>query len=236
MILVCYLLVSFSKPVSNITTECKYIVEGYLNQLTSMEKERGEKAYYTEYITTTEFSSASGMNTTKASTKILSSYEGLMLIDDNMQLYGNCEHMFVILPKQRKIYLNDADPLLYQQNNSYEKQLQIQKVLINSAAGINCVDDESQINVKIIPGEAFTDSFHLIEQQLVYDQELNRIIEVKNSYDEKSGMQMQKVSYKVIDYNSSLNLPDPVSMIFLGNELKKEFQSYQIIDNRTNHN
>ena len=236
LIITCYLLVSFSMPVSDVSLECKQIVETYLNQLTSREEERGEKAYYAEYTTTTEFSAASGNNTTEANTKVLSSYEGLMLIDENMELYANCEYIFVILPKQKRIYLNDADPQLYQKNNSYDKQLQIQKVLMDSALQVNCDEDESEIDVEVTPGEEFSNSFHLIKQHLIYDQKLDRVVEVINSYDEKSGIQMQKVLYKVIDYNSSLELPDPVSKLFSGNRLKSEFQSYQIIDNRTNHN
>lgn len=228
-------MVSFEVPVNKISNDCKRIVEIYLDQLTLKEEERGEKAYYVEYTTTTQFSTSSGMKPTTAFTRILASNQGLMMIDENMELYGDCDNLFVVLPKLKRIFLNDADPLLYQKNNSYADQLKIQNILMDSAMEVQCQEEESEVQIKITPGKSFSNSFHLIEQRLIYNQESQSVVQVSNSYNSQSDISSQIINYQTIDYNSSREIPDPVSVLFSNSRLKAKYASFQIVDNRINY-
>lgn len=225
---------SYKAPLKSVSNDCQISLVEYLEHMTEKSTNREGKTYYVEYTTLNKFAEKTGLQQTETKTRILSSENGIMMLDDNMKMYGDKKQIFVVLPKLKRIYLNNSDPVIFENNNSYQELIKIQKALLESAEKVSCSNESGMIIFKVTPGDQFVKSFKLKEQVVYYNEKQSRVFKVENKYEPGSKILKQSVQYDIMEFNSNRSLPNPMDKIFINGKIKSEFASFEIIDNRTN--
>lgn len=224
-------LVSFESPLSK-EGECKDVLYSYFDFLKSMNKNREGKVYYAEYTTWNEFNESSAYPKVKTVTKVFSSLNRIMLDDDYMKIYGDSLDVFVVLPKLKRIYLNNSDPSMFRENTSYEDLINVEEVLLKTTNDIVCSENDGIKEFTILPGKKFKDKTKLKKQNITYSEKENRILKIDNSYTKLHKIKRQVIEYNILEFDSKRKMKSPKSYLYNGNSLKKEFKSFEIIDNR----
>lgn len=214
---------------------CKEVLFDYLDRMETIMKPEGSKTYHMEYTMNVEFKDAMNMPKSTTKAEVLVSKDRIMMKDQNFSLYGDRNHVFVVVPQTNTIFWDNSDPKIFEENNSYKTFLDIERKLLNTATSVLCKpSDGNKENIQVIPNEDFTKKTNLISQTITYSTTLKRIYSVNNYYNNKSNIKQQSITYDIVDFNSANKVPDPLDVLFKGKKLKDEFKGYEIVDNRKN--
>ncbi|MBR9855902.1 MAG: hypothetical protein GYB37_15230 [Algicola sp.] len=203
-----------------------------MESLSSLKK---DKVYHLKYSMESTFNGNSGVKSEVTEVEVFSSLGKMAIYDQRMNVFGDEENIFVVLPDIKKIYWNNSDPKIFNETDTYKKFLEIQLALLSSAKDISCSESENGlIMITIIPDSNFTKQTGLQIQQVTYSLKQDRIMQVENKYNGTRGIINQKMIYKKMDFDSPHNIISPIRALFKNNELKPIYKGFEIIDNRKN--
>ncbi|WAC02741.1 hypothetical protein N7U66_03455 [Lacinutrix neustonica] len=131
LIAMCWM--EFGNAQNETDVNCKNKILEYLDGMEKVSTPKSSQVYHMRYTTKTEFFESYNIPTTTTYTDMLMSEKQIVMDDENMKVYGNDKNMFVVLPKVGKIYWNNSDPRLFTENNSYNKFLEIERLLLKSS-------------------------------------------------------------------------------------------------------
>jgi len=212
-----------------IGNKCENILLEYLNSMEVVKSPTKNQVYHIHYTTNTIFFQGKGLPNVSTETDILIGENKIVIEDNNMKVYGDDKHMFVVLPKAKTIYWNKSDVTVYEQSNSHQKFLDVERVLLKTSKDIKCLSNN---NVSVIPSDEFKKNIGLIEQNIKLDLNKKRVSSVENIYNSKSKIKRQVVDYAVVNYNSSKKIKKSTDYIFNGTSLLSVYEGYEIVDNR----
>lgn len=213
---------------------CKEKLLGYLKKMEAINTPKEGEIYHVIYRMNTQYSKELGINSSETITEVVTGKNKLMLNDKSMQVFGDDKNVFVVIPEQKKIYWNDSDPRIFDDSNTFKKFLDIQKNLLNSAINIQCVERDGKTFITVIPNDKFKKTTKLLQQNIIFDNKLERITEVNIIYNKFSKIKTQSVVYEILDFKSSKKIIPPITALFKGNELRTTYKGFEIIDNRQN--
>ncbi len=214
--------------------DCKKIVLRYLQRMETVDAPEEGEVYHLKYRTKTQFPKELGISSTETSTEIFSGKNQLALYDQKMLVFGDDDHILVVIPEHQKIYWNSSDPKIFDDVSAYKKSLKIQRALFDSAIEVSCEDKNGLMSIKVRPGHDFALKTKLVEQQITYSTREDRVVKVDNLYGKSSKIKKQSIAYEILDFNSPRKITAPITALFKDNELRPEYKGFQIIDNRQN--
>jgi hypothetical protein len=216
------------------TADCKELLLAYLDKMEAINTPEKGEVYHVKYQMKTVFNESLGVDSEIANTEVFTTANKIALYDKNMSVFGDEENVFVVLPEHKKIYWNNSDPRIFNDANRYKKFLEIQRNLLNSAKTISCVDNDEEVLITVIPHDEFSKKTKLSHQKITYSTKEKRIVKVENLYSTTSKIKNQTITYLVLDFNSTINIDAPTTVLFSGNQLKSRYKGFEIIDNRQN--
>lgn len=209
---------------------------GYVDRMESMGAPKKGKVYHLKYQMTTIFNEKNGTHSEVADVEVFTSHDKIAVYDKKMNVFGDDENIFVILPDVKKIYWNNSDPKIFDEVATYGKFLDIQRALLNSASNITCSEKEGGLmSITIAPSSDFTKRTGLKHQKITYSLKEDRIIKVENEFKSYSRIKNQIMTYQKLDFDSSEKIVSPIEALFNGNKLKSVYNGFEIIDNRKKH-
>tara|TARA_R110000765_G_scaffold421845_1_gene528375 strand:- start:555 stop:1292 length:738 start_codon:yes stop_codon:yes gene_type:complete len=221
-----------SEPKPKSYDGCSELILEYLARMESLAVPKVNKVYYIKYKIKTEFSKVLNTPNSETTTEVLTSKEKIMVIDKNMEVFGDDKNVFVVIPRNQKIFWNESDPIIYDNTNSYKRFVEIQKVVLESASNIKCSSDNGITVITVTPGKEFSSKSNVILQTITYDNKLKKVLKVSSIYNDKSRIKKQTMVYEVLDFDSSKKIVAPITALFKDNQLKDKYKGFEIIDNR----
>ncbi len=216
-----------------ITPVCKERLLTYLNKMEAVGSPIKGQVYHVKYRMKTTYNQGTGLDSEVADVEVFTTEGKMAVYDRKMSVFGDESNIFVVLPIHKRIYLNNSDPRIFNDVNTYKKFLEIQRALLNSAKSIDCVQQEDGLMlITVVPDSDFAMSTKLLHQKITYDVQMERIVKVDNIYNGRHKVKSQTITYHKLDFDSPKKIISPIEALFNENELKSVYRGFEIIDNR----
>jgi hypothetical protein len=158
--------------------------------------------------------------------------------ESNYGSYFNDEkNSFVIIPSEKSIVWSDAIEI-DNQKERLDKLYQIQDSLIKTGTMISCKDivyqKKEYKEVILKPNYKLAKQQSVDKMMIIYDENVNRIIEVTLFYAKESKLDKMVMEYNIIDLNYSKPIASSAaSKIYEGkSKLKNIYKGYTVVDKR----
>ena len=203
-----------------------------------MEVSDERKAYYMKYGIETKFKARSSNQNLSVEGSFLLSGKKSQYESSVLSAYADDKNGFLILHNQRKIFWGPGGKnAMGKDNFNMISTFQDSLVKSSSISSCNNVKYNSKLykEITLSTNNNVKKRFHVNNIKILYDVENEMIQSVTCHYDEKSEMDIMKVTYYVMDFNySGVIFSNAYSKIFNSNgKLKPSFKGYELIDNRS---
>lgn len=212
---------------------CLESMIGYLDSMNTIPLPNNGKVYYLQYNTSIKYNKKENIPDISTTTDIIMGENKQVVEDKNMKVYADDKNVFVVIPLKKIIYWNSSDPKIFSKNIAFSEFIDLEKKMLQNA-NVTCTQGSNKIYIEIVPDDKFKRYLSLKKQKVIYDLSSKRIESVTNYFNENNSISEQTIFYEIIDYDSAIKIKDAsVNYIFASGSLRKAYQDYTIIDNRT---